>query len=980
MSASPNSAIVRIRKANGEVVGAGFLIDVQHVVTCAHVVNSALGRPRSQAERPAEPVILDFPLFGSAKERTFTGRIDDWYPPEAESSPADTAVLTLTNVPNGARPVTLARAVDGLWGQPTRSVGFPRGHDDGVWWSGTTRSLQARGWLQVDAALDTQYFVEQGFSGAPVWTGDGRVIGMVVQAEITEDTRAAYLVPATILAPMLPSPAPALPPPSGAPRTRDHVFISYAHADRALVDRIAADLRRHGHITWTDFEGIRGGDVWRQAIVDGIDASAAVLVALSPDAVRSEWVALELRAALDLHKRVIPLLARPLTTADDRAAYQHLNIEHIQYRDFTGGYDAAFAALLDDLPPPKVGIPGHCARVAADLSSRPWGLAHYIQSEARLLPIDASPYEDGAVRGQPEKLIQRLRPQPDHSQRVIILGEPGMGKTVALERLAWELATGDPLSVVPILIKLFEYGDQPLLEEIYLNLRRHGEIKHRDRDETRAFLMDERQPRCYFLLDGLNEVRPEHRAPVLAEIRRLALEFPRHHLAITSRVQDDGWQQLRQGTAPYDTFLVQPIHPDQARAYLDAHLESGDGSLLWGQLDEKMCELATTPLLLWLIKEAWLEAREYQETGPIRMPDNRGALYKSFVSRLLKRDDERRLTEQVSQADRLAALQTLARTMHEVQALTITRSEAQALVRNQTTLEALLVNGLLAPVGADRLRFAPHQTLQEHFAACAIQPDVMRKVKATGLMRRINRGVLRCADDPWWAETFIQLAGLTDDPNALARALAEVNPWLALWCVQEGRQVDDATREVIRKRSEALVQSPDVQDRRRAAEALVRLQTPRVIEPLAVLSLDTNASVARTALQGLLTLGEAGERAFMTQLGQKSPDKRAQWGLSIADIDPRPGVGLRTDGLPGIDWVEIPAGKFIYQDGQKLTLPAFHICRYPVTYRQFQAFIDAPDGFRNPQWWVGLAADNRHKAAPGEQAFPYWNHPRERVS
>lgn len=111
------------------------------------------------------------------------------------------------------------------------------------------------------------------------------------------------------------------------------------------------------------------------------------------------------------------------------------------------------------------------------------------------------------------------------------------------------------------------------------------------------------------------------------------------------------------------------------------------------------------------------------------------------------------------------------------------------------------------------------------------------------------------------------------------------------------------------------------------------------------------------------------------------PPDRAEAGRQLAEIgDPRRGVGLRPNGLPDIDWVEIPAGEFIYQRGERLTLPTFHIARYPITYRQFQAFIDADDGFRNPQWWEGLAADDGHKATPGEQAFKYGNHPRENVS
>ena len=57
----------------------------------------------------------------------------------------------------------------------------------------------------------------------------------------------------------------------------------------------------------------------------------------------------------------------------------------------------------------------------------------------------------------------------------------------------------------------------------------------------------------------------------------------------------------------------------------------------------------------------------------------------------------------------------------------------------------------------------------------------------------------------------------------------------------------------------------------------------------------------------------------------------------------------------------------------------FWIARYPVTYAQYHAFLEAKDGFANPRWWQGLAAPKDRKA-PGEQRFPYWNHPAENVS
>jgi formylglycine-generating enzyme required for sulfatase activity len=52
-----------------------------------------------------------------------------------------------------------------------------------------------------------------------------------------------------------------------------------------------------------------------------------------------------------------------------------------------------------------------------------------------------------------------------------------------------------------------------------------------------------------------------------------------------------------------------------------------------------------------------------------------------------------------------------------------------------------------------------------------------------------------------------------------------------------------------------------------------------------------------------------------------------------------------------------------------------------VTYSQFQAFIDAPDGYHNRErnWFEGLAVKENDKQLD-EQGFKFPNHPRERVN
>ena len=78
------------------------------------------------------------------------------------------------------------------------------------------------------------------------------------------------------------------------------------------------------------------------------------------------------------------------------------------------------------------------------------------------------------------------------------------------------------------------------------------------------------------------------------------------------------------------------------------------------------------------------------------------------------------------------------------------------------------------------------------------------------------------------------------------------------------------------------------------------------------------------------------------------------------------------------EWCEVPAGEFIYQDNQKLILPAFAIAKYPVTYAQFQTFVDAKNGLKDSRWWEGLAKNQSD--TPDDQEWKISDHPRENVS
>lgn len=84
---------------------------------------------------------------------------------------------------------------------------------------------------------------------------------------------------------------------------------------------------------------------------------------------------------------------------------------------------------------------------------------------------------------------------------------------------------------------------------------------------------------------------------------------------------------------------------------------------------------------------------------------------------------------------------------------------------------------------------------------------------------------------------------------------------------------------------------------------------------------------------------------------------------------------------PPFEWCEIPAGQVTLGDNAGIfEVQPFWMAKYPITYAQFQIFLEADDGFYNPRWWEGLAADAMHKDQPGNQQWKIDTHPRECVS
>ncbi|GAB3470285.1 tetratricopeptide repeat protein [Actinophytocola sediminis] len=186
-----------VRVRSGDFIhGAGTLVGDRHILTCAHVVNQALGRPDGEREPPNEPIDVDFPAARGDSRRTARVAVDAWIPID-EDGRGDIAVLTLTQPgPNGVRPARLARET--IRGTPVHVLGYPRHHDHGIEAQAVVSGSGGPGgeWVQLDAERATGYRIQQGFSGAGVVDSNtGAVIGVLILEEKDASAKIAWMVP-----------------------------------------------------------------------------------------------------------------------------------------------------------------------------------------------------------------------------------------------------------------------------------------------------------------------------------------------------------------------------------------------------------------------------------------------------------------------------------------------------------------------------------------------------------------------------------------------------------------------------------------------------------------------------------------------------------------------------------------------------------------------------------------------------------------
>lgn len=746
----------------------------------------------------------------------------------------------------------------------------------------------------------------------------------------------------------------------------DVVICHESEDAQEFAETLALSLVESGYRTWIDSFQQKGGVDWIENVERAILSCKVFLVVRSPLASTSIWVKRERLIALNANKHIIAVM--------DQECSEDLELLDKECVNFQKDYQQAIKILkklLETIVGDKVTSSfdqrilekAYLGRVLLehaiwkDLYISMAGVATITEHVERknqttkmvMHPSVIQPLfrkhinEKFSKVGQSVDIDDSIRDYGDildavkDFRQLLILGEPGSGKTTTTWKLVAdfaEKARNSAIQPIPILINVKEIGGSESLMGMILN-------KLGDLGAYFEFLND--QGRIALLVDGLNEIPIIKREQYLSGIRALAESALEKDLIfiITCRELDYS-NELEIGIS--DKLRITPLDPlrimNFIRSYIREPYRNNDvlfwqlagakAKIRWSQFQENignhpdifwlsiklpegkvwwywnswlterksprnLINLASNPYILYLITQVF--------TDKENIPENRALLFDLFIEFLLL---EREKISLLLYNELINKLSEIAYLMQEqdITGSTIPREKALGILETEKNLYYCISANLLNSYGYE-ISFS-HQLLQEFFAARYLD-------------RKIRNGVLSIdyfPENEWWKptgweETIVLLAGFyADDMEPFINWLKDSNPLLTARCINE-----------------------------------------------------INGHIPEAKLRELRVLW------WNNIKSSPSPVERATIGKALGLIkDDRPGVGIKDDN-PDIFWIRIPDGKFIFQGNISLQIPEFYIAKYPITYSQYRIFVD-DNGYSNDLFWSKDGIDWRQDQ---QQPRYYWN-------
>jgi DNA polymerase III delta prime subunit len=244
-----------------------------------------------------------------------------------------------------------------------------------------------------------------------------------------------------------------------------------------------------------------------------------------------------------------------------------------------------------------------------------------------------------------------------HEGELLILGEPGSGKTTAMLELArtlLERAEQDPGQPMPVVLNLSTWSEEQslfadwLVAELNIRYDVPKGIGKRWVEEDRLAL----------LLDGLDEVAEEQRSACVVAINEFRQEHGFTPLVVCSRTAE--YEALTTQLNLQTAVRLKPLTADQIDSYLEQLDEDMSNVRTIIREHPTLQELAQSPLMLNIICMAYRDAEAAEVKAAETVDARHRQLFDIYVEKMLARRGEH---EEYSAGQTLHWLSWLARSM-----------------------------------------------------------------------------------------------------------------------------------------------------------------------------------------------------------------------------------------------------------------------------------------------------------------------------
>jgi TIR domain len=391
------------------------------------------------------------------------------------------------------------------------------------------------------------------------------------------------------------------------------IFLSHSWEDESFAERIKAFLESIGMYVWLDNYEIIGGDSIIAKIVDAINECDFFFIVYSPKAHGSQWVRKELTWALDKWIREFRMersFIIPIFRCDTEFWQGIRDLHYLDFRE-----DDEFDRRCEDLknavmrPESSDLFAKQRAFVPATTSVR----THKDSLHKRLAltlsryvrrPILSEADRQYSFITRPSERVLDLPSLVRREAHILLNGDAGIGKTIELDHLAFELSSAETV-LVPVFGSLNQFVDEQLEE--YLPI-----IKQFP-DET-----------VVLILDGFDEVQAVHKSTLIRRIEHFSLQHPLCHIVLSTRTN------LSQHVSGFHNYYMVELSPDDCIEY--ARKELGPAAKRFQEeLGRKeYWSLIRHPFYLFLLVEIFRKLRS--------IPSNRSEVIEHFLQAQLEGD------------------------------------------------------------------------------------------------------------------------------------------------------------------------------------------------------------------------------------------------------------------------------------------------------------------------------------------------------